>query len=144
MTDALVGHIRTMLDAVREPLALDRWSIQPEIAQLEDARACCAASPEYREARISFDLDKLQTGDEVDEIAVHELTHCHTWPLHALAENLAQALAESAPESLREPLAKLLLEEVRKAGEQVTTDVGHAYVRLLRRAGILASPTASS
>lgn len=125
---------------VREPLGLDQWQLHFEARAMPDARAACEASPEYREAVITFDFDKLKTGDDIDEVAVHELTHCHTWGLHTLAEELADALAECAPPSHRKALRELLREQVRKAAEETTVTVGHTYLRLLRRAGILARP----
>ena len=109
-----------------------------------DARAACVAQPEYREADVFFAFDKILTGDDLAELTVHEMAHCHTWPIHAVAESLANALAESAPEHLREPLRVLLGEQVREAAERTTTDVGHAYLRLLRRAGVLDTPAANS
>ncbi len=134
------AHVTELIDQVREPLGLDRWQLSSAVAELIDARACCQAQPEYREATILVDTERLKTGDDLAELVVHELTHCHTWPIHAIAEHLANALAESAPESHRESLRKLLQEQVRVAAEQTTTDVGHTYLRLLRRAGILDTP----
>ena len=133
-------HVVATLEKIREPLELDRWTLSPVLEAIPDARAYCLANPEYREAVIGLDFDKLKTGDDVAEVLVHEATHCHTWALHTLAEELANALADSAPDYLRDGMRKLLLEQVRKAGEQVTTDVGYTYLRLLRRAGILDTP----
>ena len=140
MSAELQAHIETTLDKIREPLELDRWQIMPVAGPIVEGRAACSASPEYREATLAFDFDQLKTGDVLDETIVHEITHCHTWPLHALAENLGKALANSLPKTHRRAMAELLAEEVRKAAEQVTTDVGYTYLRLLRRAGILDTP----
>ena len=136
----LARQVEAMVGAVREPLALDRWGITVEVGAGEQ-RGGCAAAPEYREATIVFDLEKFETGDDPAEMVAHEMAHPHIWPLHALAEDLAAALAASAPEHLRGPLGTLLSEQVRLAAETVTTDVGQTYLRLLRRAGILESPT---
>jgi hypothetical protein len=87
--------------------------------------------PEYRAATISVDPDKLDTGDELDELIAHELAHAHTWPLASLAEDFAIALAEMSGHP--EPLGKCFKEQARKIEETVTTDVGHAYIRILRR-----------
>jgi hypothetical protein len=133
-------HVQSIFEAVREPLGLDRWQIRLGAEKLEDSRAACIAQPEYREADLYFDAEKIKTGDDLAELTVHEMAHCHTFELHSLAEELADALAESAPESHRESLRKLFHEKVRQAGERCTTDVGHTYLRLLRRAGILDNP----
>ena len=135
-------HIQGIIDRTRYFLGLDRWTILLQSGPLADARAACSAEPEYRAATIMFDPDKLQTGDDVAEVTVHELAHCHTWPLHAVAENLAHMVAECAPEHMREALKAGLVEEVRKAAETTTTDVGHTYLRLLRRAELLDTPVA--
>jgi hypothetical protein len=133
-------HIVEILDKIREPLGLDRHTITPEVESIADSRAYCMAQPEYRDAKIAFDLDKLKTNDDVQELVVHESTHLHTWELHSLAEELANALADTLPDYAREGVRKLLLEKVRQAGERVTTDVGHTYLRLLRRARVLDTP----
>lgn len=133
-------HVLATFEKIREPMGLDRWTITPTAEPIADSRAFCVAHPEYREARIVLDFDKLQTGDDVDEIVVHESTHCLTWELHTLAEELANALADSLPESHREAMRKLLLEKVRQAGERVTTDVGQGFLRMFRRAGVLDRP----
>lgn len=136
-------RVLEIFEKIREPMALDRWTIGLANTPSPEGRATCEASPEYREAVLNFDFDKLQTGDDLDELVVHESTHCHIWPLHALAENLAQTLAKTMPESHREPMMTMLREEVRLAAEAVTTDVGHTYLRLLRRAGVLDTPQES-
>lgn len=127
------AHVQALVDRIREPLGLDRWQVRVEAEALEDARACAVAAPEYRELVLTFDLARLETGDDVRELVLHEAAHAHTWPLHALAEELAKALAESLPAAAREPMRGLLLEQVRKAGELVTTDVGQTYHRLLAK-----------
>jgi hypothetical protein len=136
---ALAAQVHEMLERLREPLALDRWSIRPVSGPLapEDGRACCEALPEYREATISIDLDRVQTGDELAEVLTHEMTHCITGPLHDLAIQQADALANLMPAATREAMRALLQEQVRKEAERVTTDVGQTYLRLLRRAGVL-------
>lgn len=137
-------HISGLVERCREWLGLDHWTLRVETGAVEGATAACSASPEYREATLSFDFDKMRTGEDPAELVSHEMAHCHVWPIHAVAEHLANALAESAPEHLREPLTKLLQEQVREAAERTTTDVGHTYLRLLRRAGVLDTPAANS
>lgn len=138
--EVILEHVKAVLDAIREPLGVDRWDIRLGADAIPDARAYCLASPEYKTADLMVDPDKLQTGDDLQEITVHETSHLHTWKLHELAERYANALADSMPETHREAMRKSLLEEVRQAGEEVTTDVGHTYLRLLRRAGVLDKP----
>lgn len=140
MNEPLAITVLATVDKLREPLALDRWQLHFVAGENEedDAVASCNAMPEYREATLRFDFDALKTGDDLDEFIVHEMSHCHTWPLHAVADSLATTLAGD-----NEFLAKHLAEQVREAAERVTTDVGQTYLRLLRRAGILAPPAVS-
>jgi hypothetical protein len=135
--------ITDLIERCREPLAKSDWELVTISGPQEDCTASCEAMPEYRRAKLTFDPEKLETGSDVAEIVVHELAHCDTWELHTLCEELAKALAESAPKPYRKALKKLLLEKVRQAGERCTTDVGHTYLRLLRRAGVLDTPPAN-
>jgi hypothetical protein len=121
-----------LLGKMLEPLGLDRWTIKKEFGPGENT-AACSAMPEYEVALIAVDPDKLDTGDELDEILAHELAHCHTWPIASVADDFAIALAEASPDHLRESLAKLYKETARKAEEITTTRVGRAYVTLMRR-----------
>jgi hypothetical protein len=130
--DGLGRVIHDVIRRAQEPLGLDRWSIKIQLGQIED-KGSCMASPEYKEALLQFNLDKFETGDEPDEIAVHEMSHNHTWAIHTEAEDLANLVADMMPEPLRDGVRKKLLEEVRRAGEDSTTQVGFTYIRLLRR-----------
>ncbi len=145
-TPSLVQTVCEIFEKCREALELDRWgiSVGTEKFEIAYAKASNESAPEYRLAKIAFDPERLETGDDLQEITVHEMAHCHTWELHTLAEELADALAESAPRTHRKALRKLLREKVRQAGERCTTDVGHVYLRLLRRSGILDTPDQGS
>lgn len=140
----LQTQVEGIFEKIREPLGLDRWQIQLVNGEYPDARAWCEPHDEYREAVIGFDFDKLKTGDDLAEVVVHEATHCHTGDLHDIALELADALSECQPEASREAFRKLLCKRVNKAAERTTTDVGHAYLRLLRRAAILDTPPATT
>ena len=128
----LARHVREKIAELQEPLNYAGWSILPTTGSLE-SMAACEAEPEYKRMRLFFDLEKLQTGDEVDEIIVHEMMHGHTMPTFDLAERYSDLVADMAPEHMREPLRASLHEEVRLAGEDVATQVGFVVVKLLRR-----------
>jgi hypothetical protein len=138
----LEEQAEALMQKLVEPMNLDRWTVTLTTGPLEEeqGRACCNAAPEYLEATVAIDFDRLKTGDVLDEMIVHELTHAHVWPIHELAETLAQALAQSAPEHMRDALGMLLSRQVEIAAETTTTTVGHVYLKLLRRAQILATP----
>lgn len=139
MTDAKIpAHIQSLVDEYREPLGLDRWDIRLEVGAMpadDVAKAACSASPEYREATILFDLDRLKTGDDLEELVAHELGHCPLWPLHEEAEGLAEALADCfvIAGAAQAAVRKVLQEEVRKAAERTATDIGHILLRYHRR-----------
>jgi len=124
--------VHDLVEKLKEPLGLDRWQIKIEFGP-GDNTAACAAMPEYQMATIAVDPDKLETGDELDEIVCHEMGHPGLWPIASVAEDMALALAESAPEHMVAPLAKLFKETVRKAEEYSATTVGRNYTRIMRR-----------
>lgn len=127
--------VMDLLEKMREPLGLDRWTHYAEIGPgaNENATATCTAMPEYKSAWLTFDPDKLRTGDDLGEIVAHELAHCPTWPLFQLCEDYARLAAGLLPKYARRAARENLIEQARKAGEDVTTQVGHTYIRLLRR-----------
>lgn len=128
----LPDHIIELVEKLKEPLNLDRWVIKLEHGPLDDT-AACSAMPEYKTATLGFNLEKLATGDELDEIVVHEMMHCHTWPTFDLAEALGNAMSEMAPKTMRAPLRAIWTEQVRLAGEDVNTQVSFVVLKLLRR-----------
>lgn len=135
--------VQEIIKKVQEPLGLDRWNLYLKAEKIEDGRATCDASPEYREAIVTMDADKLFTGDDLSELTVHELAHCHTAPLGVVAWRLARALADASPEHMREGIFQALETWVEVENERVTTDVAHVYLKLLRRANILPTPETS-
>lgn len=133
MADAPLSKVvDDLLARMREPLGLDRWTIKVEFGPGENT-AACSAMPEYETALISVDPDRLQTGDELDEILAHELAHAPIWHIAAVADAFAIALAKAMPDYLREPMAECLKEVARDAEETTATLVGKTYIRLLRR-----------
>lgn len=59
-------------------LHLSHWMIVVECGEDTEnhSDASCCASPEYLQATLRFDLDKVPP-DKVDAFVVHELCHCH-------------------------------------------------------------------
>lgn len=129
----LPDHIIESVERLKEPLGLTGWTVKLEHGPLEDAKAANSSEPEYKHAVIAFDLTKLTTGDELDEIIVHEMMHSHTWPIFEEAENLIDLVLGFVPDAMRAPLKKYLDEKVRYAGEDANTQVGFVVIRLLRR-----------
>ena len=132
MSTTLPDHIIKTVHDLQEPLNLDRWIIKLEHGDLPDT-AACSAMPEYKQATIGFNLDKLATGDELDEIIVHEMMHCHTWPSFELAELLAKLVSEMLPEPVRAATYEAWMEQVRLVGEDTNTQVSYVVIKLLRR-----------
>lgn len=118
---------------MQAPLELDRWNIMVTAGPDGGNAASCSAMPEYMKATIRVDPDQLETGDELDEDAAHEMAHCHTWPISHVADDLAVALCELLPEGFILPFAKLLKASVERAEETTTTQVGRTYIKLLRQ-----------
>lgn len=129
----LPDHIIESVERLKEPLGLTGWTLKLEHGPLEDAKAANSSEPEYKHAVIAFDLEKLATGDELDEIIVHEMMHSHTWPIFEEADNLIDLVIGFVPDAMQAPLKKYLDEKVRYAGEDANTQVGFVVIRLLRR-----------
>jgi hypothetical protein len=100
----------------------------------EPYRGGCEADPEYSEARIKIDFERLQTGDRVEEIVIHELVHIPLMWLHNQADNLAGLAANMTGATHQvNALAEYNREQVRKAAEKSATDIGHTILRMYQR-----------
>jgi len=89
-------------------LLLGDWKISVELGALDDgAKADCDAKPEYKEATLRFDLDKVPP-EELEAYVVHELIHCHTWRLEGIAEEWG--LSESRYQFVRDTAESVVTE----------------------------------
>jgi hypothetical protein len=103
----------------QKKLLLSDWKISVEVGALDDgSRADCDARPEYKEAKIRLDPDKIPL-DELDGFLVHELLHCHTWRLEQIAEEWGQSESRYA--------------FVRDVAEAVVTDLERIVLNVARR-----------
>jgi hypothetical protein len=94
-------------------LGVNRWYQSVKILfddQMED-RASCSADPEYLEAVVRFNLDRITEGEE-EAFIRHELLHCLVWPLCHTSDFLAGDNAAAN-------------EMVRLANERVTSWLEH-------------------
>jgi hypothetical protein len=73
----------------RRLLGLERWDIAIVFDDRMEDRANCAADPEYFEATVKFNLERIEDGDEECYVR-HELLHCILWPLCHCADFLAR------------------------------------------------------
>lgn len=108
--------IRRAFKRYRALLGLNGWRFDLEWASPKDsdeAAAGCIADPEYRRARLFFNVSKIPD-DELDEHVRHELLHAVVWPLAHVAEFQADSDDESATEMIR------------LAHERVVTDLEYA------------------
>lgn len=111
----------TVEDRVRhwqERLRLVDWEIRVEVKSRMADAAWCQAAPEYRQATLCFNPKRIPLAD-LDAFVVHELLHCHVWPLAAAAENLAKG----------DPVA---LEFIREREEGLTTELERLVLGLLK------------
>jgi hypothetical protein len=75
----------------RAVLHLEDWAIEVHVQKLnrpEDGVAHNQAQHEYRQAILRFDPNHI-TPDQLEATVIHELLHCHVWPLAHVAETLA-------------------------------------------------------
>jgi hypothetical protein len=102
-------------------MLLSDWKISVVVGAPDDgARATCDAMPEYKEATLTFDPDRIPTDPrELDGWIIHELLHCHTWRLESLAESWGKSEAQYA--------------YARDAAETVVTDIERIILNLTKR-----------
>lgn len=99
-------------------LQLQAWEITGSIAPMEKDAAECDAAPEYLNAAVRIDPEKVPVED-LEATVVHELIHCHTWRL----TNVAEVLARGDP---------ALLEWVRTEQETLATNLERVFLALDR------------
>ena len=80
-------------------MLLSDWKITVEFGPI-DCKADCDAKPEYREALLRFDPDRIPD-DEVDAYCAHELAHAVNWTLEGLAENSIRSNDEKGYDVVR-------------------------------------------
>jgi hypothetical protein len=100
---ALLGHYRPQL-------GLNDWKLNIQWFNKRDGQpdpsaASCCASPEYREADLSFTLDELPML-ELPGIVLHELLHAVLWEMTSAMDRWAKGDVE------REETARRALERV--------------------------------
>jgi hypothetical protein len=111
--------IKSRVKHWQKKLLLGDWKITVEVGPLDDgSRADCDAKPEYREAVIRIDPDRV-TDEELDGFCVHELLHCHTWRLEQLAEEWGRSESQ--------------YEFARNTAETVVTDLERIILNLTKR-----------
>lgn len=97
-------------------------------------RGGAECDPEYSTGQIKIDFERLETGDQVDEIIIHELVHLPLMWLHNQADNLAGLSANLLhADHQTNALGEYAREQVRRAAEKSATDLGHTILRMYRR-----------
>ena len=102
----------------RQRLQLHDWKIAVlvgPIAPEDNAKAYCAAAPEYREATVHVSPDDVAPED-AESTVVHELLHCHVEALAGLALVMAGD----------DPVRK---EAVRRAEEELVMRLERAFTQ---------------
>jgi hypothetical protein len=70
-------------------LRLQDWQIRVVFDSSYAGRAACEAKPEYKEALLTFNLDRCAAEEEdLEGCVVHELLHCLTWAQAEVTEGL--------------------------------------------------------
>jgi hypothetical protein len=82
-----IDRFERIVRRLQKSLHLDNWWIDVS-GEPVSHRADCEASPEYTEAKLTFNCGRIEDEDAVS-FAVHELMHCHVEGLAHVAELLA-------------------------------------------------------
>lgn len=87
MARRVIHPIERRLRQWQKRMLLGEWKITVLVGALDehDERADCDAKPQYKEALIRLDPEKIAP-EEWDAFCIDELTHCLTWRLEAIAE----------------------------------------------------------
>lgn len=112
-------RINALVGAWQGPLGLANWTVSVCFDDSVPEQASCIANPEYRTARLTFNLRRVGP-EEIEELVVHEMIHCHGWAVAALALKWSGRDAERR-------------DVVRQAEELLVTAVSRAFLPLLPR-----------
>ena len=105
----------------QKKLLLSDWKVSVVVGVPDDgSRANCDASPEYKEATLTFDPDRTpKDARELDAWIIHELSHLVTWRLEKIAETWGRSESQ--------------YEFVRDTAETVVTDIERIVLNLTKR-----------
>ena len=103
----------------RPILHLEDWDLDVQFSkdEVDGSEASCAASPEYRHAVLRFDLAIIPPA-MLARTVLHEMTHCQTWRLAQVADDLC------AGDAFRGAVAD-------RAHEDVTTAFEHIIFKIV-------------
>jgi hypothetical protein len=110
-------RIYALASAWQAPMGLANWTISVHFDDAVPEQASCIANPEYRTAKLTFNLKRIGP-EEIDELVAHELFHCHGWAVAALAFKWAG----------KDPERR---DVVRQAEELLVTATSRAFLPLL-------------
>lgn len=115
MPRSIAYRLQSRVKYWQKRLLLADWNITVLVGALDDheERADCDAKPQYKEAVIRLDPKKIPP-DELDGFCIHELLHCVTWRLEALAEEWGRSesqyvVARETAETVVTELERIIL-----------------------------------
>jgi hypothetical protein len=110
----MARRVTSLVRRWQKRLLLGDWKLTIQVGALDsNERADCDARPEYKEATIRLDPEKIPPED-LEGFIVHELLHLHTWRLEQIAEEWGQsesryALVRDIAESVVTELERAIL-----------------------------------
>ena len=110
-------RIEALVAAWQAPLGLGNWTFAVTFDGSVKEQASCLANPEYRDAKLNFNLRRIGP-HEIEELVAHEMLHCHGWALAACGAKWAGNDGTKR-------------EVVRQAEELLTTATSRAFLPLL-------------
>ncbi len=115
MANPTKRQVRARVKYWQRVLGLTGWKFEVTFGPDPDgADACCLAMPEYRHAKLHFDLSAIPLA-ELDHYVAHETLHTLVWPLanaaHAMAggDKSKEEWVRTEEEGLVTALEKLLV-----------------------------------
>ena len=105
-----------LVELAKPYLQIQDWNIVVQFARIPGHRADCEANPEYKDALVRFDIDRI-SNEDLTSFVVHELLHTIIWKLAHVAETFTDDDAK--------------LEWVRMEEESLTTHLERIIVPLI-------------
>ena len=106
------------------PLGMVHWTLEANFRE-RTYLASCYAEPQYYKGTLYFNYKRMESellsDFDLEELVVHEMCHCKSWPLAAMAGRLIEYVGDESGE----------LEKQRDDhDEQLITSVGQALVMM--------------
>lgn len=115
----------------KHPLGMMHWTLDISYRE-QQFQASCVIEPKYFKAKLYFNFGRIEkelhTNFDLEELVVHEMCHCKTFPLSSMAARLIMYVGDESGE---------LDEQADIHDEQLVTCMGQALMMAKYRLTLL-------